>query len=64
MSNKKTKLSVMLTAAFLTVILAGVFVTGFAGFKLNTASEQQALTRARLGDLHMFPAAFPPAAIA
>ncbi|MCW0973905.1 methyl-accepting chemotaxis protein [Pantoea sp. JV6] len=49
--NKKIKLSVMLTAAFLTVILTGVFVTGFAGFKLNTASDQQELTRARLGDL-------------
>lgn len=45
------KLSVMLTGSFLTVILTGVFVTGFAGFKLNTASDQQELTRARLGDL-------------
>jgi len=51
--NKKIKLSAMLTAAFFTVILTGVFVTGFAGFKLNTASDQQELTRARLGDLQV-----------
>ena len=49
--NKKMKLSVMLIMAFLTVILMGVFVTGFAGFKLSTASDQQELTRARLADL-------------
>lgn len=49
--NKKMKLSVMLNAAFLSVILMGVFVTAFAGFKLNTASDQQKLTRARLSDL-------------
>lgn len=49
--NKKVKLSVMLTVAFLTVILMGVFVTAFAGFKLNEASEQQELTRTRLADL-------------
>lgn len=45
------KLSVMLTAAFLSVILMGVFVTAFAGFKLNAASDQQELTGARLYDL-------------
>ena len=49
--HKKMKLSVMLNAAFLAVILMGVFVTAFAGFKLNTASDQQKLTRARLTDL-------------
>jgi len=49
--NKRIKLSVMLTAAFITVILTGVFVTAFAGFKLNTASDQQKLTSARLADL-------------
>lgn len=41
----------MFTAAFLAVILTGVFVTAFAGFKLNTASDQQELTSARLADL-------------
>lgn len=51
--NSKIKLSVMLTLAFLGVILMGVFVTAFAGFKLDTASEQQELTRARLTDLEL-----------
>lgn len=50
---KKAKLSVMLTMAFLTVILMGVFVTLFAGFKLSLAGDQQSLTRARLDDLHV-----------
>lgn len=48
---EKTKLSVMLTMAFLIVIVMGVFMTAFAGFKLSAASDQQALTRARLTDL-------------
>ncbi|MFC0139576.1 methyl-accepting chemotaxis protein [Erwinia mallotivora] len=49
--NRKIKLNAMLTLAFLIVILMGVFTTAFAGFKLNTASEQQDLTSARLSDL-------------
>ncbi|KOA71291.1 methyl-accepting chemotaxis protein [Pantoea agglomerans] len=49
--NKRIKLSVMFTTAFVAVILTGVFVTAFAGFKLNTASDQQELTSARLADL-------------
>lgn len=48
---QKIKVSVMLGMAFLCVILAGVFVTVFAGYKLSSASDQQTLTGARLADL-------------
>lgn len=41
----------MLGMAFLCVILAGIFVTVFAGFKLSAASDQQKLTQTRLADL-------------
>jgi len=46
----------MLTLAFLSVILMGVLMTAFAGFKLSSASDQQELTRARLGDLQALQA--------
>lgn len=49
----KMKLSIMLMMAFLCVILMGVFMTAFAGFKLNSVSEQQDLTHARLSDLQV-----------
>ncbi|MCX8957281.1 methyl-accepting chemotaxis protein [Erwinia psidii] len=52
-SHGKIKLSAMLTMAFLCVILMGVFMTGFAGYKLSSASDQQELTRARLTDLQV-----------
>ncbi|WP_249168392.1 methyl-accepting chemotaxis protein [Erwinia sp. E602] len=43
----------MLTLAFATVILCGVCVSLFAGYKLYNASEQQKLTTARFNDLEV-----------
>lgn len=50
------KLSVMLTLAFLSVILCGVMVSVFAGVKLNEANGQLKLTSARLDDLEVLRA--------
>jgi methyl-accepting chemotaxis protein len=48
---EKMKVGTMLAMAFITVILAGVFVTVFAGFDLVATNDQQKLTSARLDDL-------------
>ncbi|CAK9885434.1 MAG: Methyl-accepting chemotaxis protein III [Candidatus Erwinia impunctatus] len=47
----RQKVSVLLGMGFLCVILAGIFVTAFAAYKLSSAGDQQKLTHARLNDL-------------